>query len=118
MTFIERVYKQSIIILIPLSIISAFIDWKKLPISIIIGGILGLLNLGGLARGVGSFLGASKVRATIAVIFSSFLRLTALAFILAILFIYKLVNALGILIGFTIVFIVILKEGLRVAKKL
>jgi len=116
MNLIKRIYKQTIIILLPISIISAFIEWQKLPISILIGGILGLINLRGLARGVEGLIRMGRPAA--AIIFSSLLRLSILAFILIILIIYELINILGILIGFTIVFIAILKEGLKAAKEL
>jgi hypothetical protein len=113
---IKRTYKLAIIILLPLSILSAFIEWKRLPISILIGGILGLANLRGIARGVEGLI--VKNRPSGVLIFFSLLRLTILASILAILVIFKLVNIFGILIGFTVVFIVIIKEGLSVAKEL
>jgi len=88
---------------------------RELALSILIGGILGLVNLRGLARGVEGLIGS--YRPTGKIIFFSLLRLTALAVILGILFYYRAVNVLGILIGFTIVFATIIKEGLRSAKK-
>lgn len=115
MSLVKRTIRLSVIILLPLSILSAFIEWKKLPLSILIGGILGLVNLRGLARGVESLIGTH--RPTGKIIFSSLLRLTILACILSILFINKIVNPLGILIGFTVVFASIIKEGLRAVKE-
>jgi hypothetical protein len=114
---IKKTFKQTFIILLPLSILSAFIEWKKLPLSILLGGILGLLNLKGLARGVENLIGITQ-RATGILIISSLLRLSLLALVLAILIIYRLVNILGILIGFTVVFISIVIEGLRQARGL
>ncbi len=113
---VKRTFRLSAIILIPLSIFSAFLLGRKLAMSILIGGILGLLNLRGLARGVEGLL--SSYRPTGKIIFLSLLRLTALAFVLAVFFYYGLVNALGILIGFTVVFVSIIKEGLRSVKEL
>jgi hypothetical protein len=113
---IKRTYKLAIIILLPLSILSALIEWKRLPISILIGGILGLANLRGIARGIEGLI--VKNRPTGMLVFFSLLRLTVLASILAILLIYKLVNIFGFLIGFTVVLIVIIKEGLSVAKEM
>jgi hypothetical protein len=40
-----------------------------------------------------------------------------IAFILVVLALLKLINFLGILIGFTVVFILVIKEGLRAAKE-
>ncbi|MEW6003048.1 MAG: hypothetical protein AB1638_10435 [Nitrospirota bacterium] len=116
MNLIKRIYKQLIIILLPLSTLSALIEWKRLPLSIIIGGILGLANLKGLAWGVEGLIW--KHRSSGRLIFFSLLRFLILAFILAILVIYRLVNIFGILAGFTVVFILVLKEGLRYAREL
>jgi hypothetical protein len=87
---------------------------RKLALSILIGGILGLVNLRGLARGVEGLIGS--YRPTGKIVFLSLLRLTALAVILGILFYYK-ADPLGILIGFTVVFAAIIKEGLRSVKE-
>jgi hypothetical protein len=113
---IKRTYKQSVIILLTVSILSAFIEWKRLPVSILVGGILGLANLGGIARGVEGLI--RKHRSSGKLIFFSIFRLTILTAILTILVIYKQVNIFGLLIGFTVVFIVIMKEGLRASKEM
>jgi len=114
MDLIKRIYRQGIVILLPLSAISAFFEWKKLPISILFGGILGFANLKGLAWGLRDF--AISAKPSGRVIFLSLFRFFMLAFILLILSILKLINLVGILIGFTVIFILILKEGLRAAK--
>lgn len=115
MNLIKRIYKQGIIILLPLAIVSAIIEWKKLPISILIGGLLGFANLKGLSWGVEKFFGPFKPSGKI--IFLSIVRLFILTCILIILAVLKLINLLGILIGFTVIFILILKEGLLSAKE-
>lgn len=112
---IKRIYKQGIFILLPLAAIAALVEWKKLPISILVGGILGLANLKGLAWGLKDF--AISARPSGKVIFLSLVRFFILAFILIILVIEKLVNPVGILIGFTVVFALVIKEGLRIAKE-
>lgn len=116
MNLVKKIYKLSIIILIPLSVLSAFIEWPKLPIGILVGGILGLVNLGGLARGVQGLIGTYKPTGKL--VMFSLLRLSILAFVLGIIVISKKVNVFGILIGFTVVFISILREGLRSAREL
>jgi hypothetical protein len=116
MILLKRIYKKAILILLPLALLSAFIEWKKLPMSILIGGILGLINLRGLARGVYSIVGT--YRPTAKMIISTIFRLGFLAVVLIILFAYKVVNVFGILIGFTVVFILIITEGLRIAKEM
>jgi diacylglycerol kinase len=116
MNLTKRIYKQGILILLLVVAISAFFDWRKYPLSILIGGILGLVNLRSLARGVENLVGTFSPTAKL-VIFS-ILRLAALAAILTILIAYGLVSIFGLLIGFTIVFFVIMKEGLRESKEL
>ena len=116
MTLLNRIYKRAILILIILALLSAFIEWKKLPMSILIGGILGLINLRGLARGVYSIVGT--YRPTAKMVISTIFRLGFLAVVLIILFALKVVNVFGILIGFTVVFVLIITEGLRAAKEM
>jgi hypothetical protein len=116
MVLLKRIYKKAILILLPLALLSAFIEWKKLPMSILIGGILGLINLRGLARGVYSIVGT--YRPTAKIVISTIFRLGFLAVVLILLFALKIVNVFGILIGFTVVFILIITEGLRLAKEL
>ena len=113
---VKRTFRLSSIILLPLSIVSAFLWGRKIAMGILIGGILGLVNLRGLARGVEGLMGAYRPRGGKLVFFSLF-RLTLLAVILALLLIYRLVNPFGILIGFTVVFAAIMKEGLRATKE-
>src|SRR4030042_1750134 len=120
MNLTKRIYKQAAIILLALAVFSAFIEkyinLEKLPISIIIGGILGLVNLRGLARSVENLVGT--YRPTAKVVIFSILRLAMLAVVLIILIALRLVSIMGLLIGFTIVFFVIMKEGLRESKEL
>ncbi|MBE0425096.1 MAG: hypothetical protein IBX72_00405 [Nitrospirae bacterium] len=112
---VRRIYKQGIIILLPLAVISAFFEWKKLPISILLGGALGLANLKGLEWGLERLLETYRPRGKL--LFLSFFRFFILACILLILAVFKLVNFFGILIGFTVVFVLILKEGIRSAAR-
>ena len=118
---IKRIHRQALIFLIVAAAITTLIaalteitDWRKMPHSVLIGGLLGLANLKGLAWGLKDF--ATLHRPSGKLIFWSMLRFFVLAFILIILAILKLINFFGILIGFTVVFALILKEGLRIAK--
>ncbi len=114
MDLITRIAKKALLVLIPLALLSAFIEWKKLPASVLIGGILGLANIKGLAWGVRGLLGNGK--ATGRMIFFSMFRLFLLFIVLALLVYLKLVNVFGILAGFTVIFILLMIEGLRYAK--
>jgi hypothetical protein len=111
---IKRINKQSIIILVVAAAFSSLYEWKKFPFSILIGGLLGLANLTGLAWGLRDF---AIYRSSGKVIFLSIFRFLILALILTVLAVLKLVNLIGILIGFTIVFVLVLVEGLRTAKR-
>jgi len=115
MEFLKGVTKKGIIIILLLVGVSAIFEWKKLPLGILCGGVLGLLNLKGLVRGVEGFIGTEK--ATAKMVFLSMTRLFALAVAIFILIYFKIVNVLGLLLGFTAVFILILIEGMRAAKE-
>jgi hypothetical protein len=119
---IKRIHRQALIFLIitaaVTTVIAAFAtsaDWRKLPHSVLIGGLLGLANLKGLAWGLKDF--TTLRRPTGKLVFWSMIRFFILAAILIILAIFKLINFFGILIGFTVVFVLIIKEGLRAARE-
>ena len=114
MDLIHRIQKSSLIVLIPLAALSAFIEWKHLPLSVLIGGALGLVNLRGLAWGVRGLLGAEK--ATSRMLFFSQFRIIMLFFVLAAIVYLKLVDIFGILAGFTVVFSMVIIEGLKYAR--
>lgn len=116
---VKRINRQSIYLLIPLAALSAFIEWKKLPISIIVGGLIALANLRGLQWGVtGIFRTEEASESKGKLVFFSMFRLLLVFFVLAILLYLRLVNPLGILAGLTVVFLLIIKEGLKEAKRL
>lgn len=119
---IKRVHRQSLIFLIIAAAISTFItvvaslgDWRKMPHSVLIGGLLGLANFKGLAWGLKDF--AVQQRPTGKLIFWSMVRFFILAAILIILALLKLINFVGVLIGLTVVFTLIIKEGYHEVKQ-
>ena len=114
MDLIKRIYRKSFLVLIPLAMLSALIEWKKLPMSIIIGGALGFANIKGLAWGVRGLTGTG--RATGRMILFSMFRLFLLFAILSLLVYLRLVNVFGILAGFTVIFALLMIEGLKYAK--
>lgn len=114
MDLIKRIYNKSFLVILPMALLSAFIEWKKLPLSIVIGGALGLANIKGLAWGVRGLIGAG--RATGRMIFFSMFRLFLLFAILSVLVYLRLVNVFGILAGFTVIFVLLMIEGLKYAK--
>ncbi|OGW30606.1 MAG: hypothetical protein A2X54_04585 [Nitrospirae bacterium GWF2_44_13] len=112
---VRKVYKQSAFTLIPFAIISALIEWKKLPVSILIGGILALANLKGLAWGIGGLIGTGE-QVSGKLVFLSLIRFFILSIILIILLWLKVINIAGIFVGITTVLIVLLIAGFKAAK--
>ncbi|GBE38306.1 MAG TPA: hypothetical protein ENH31_05420 [Nitrospirae bacterium] len=114
MEILKRVMIKSIIILLPAAGAAAFLKWEKMPEGIIAGGALGLLNLRGLVRSVEGLAGAEK--AALRMVILSMIRLTVLLAVIFPLIWLRIVNVIGMLIGFTIVFMLILFEGARVGR--
>ena len=119
---IKRIHRQALIFLIITATVTTIIvaatavaDWRKFPHSVLIGGLLGLANFKGLAWGLKDF--AVLQRPSGKLIFWSMVRFFILALILVVLALLKLINFVGILIGLTVVFALILKEGLREVKQ-
>ncbi len=114
---IKRIYRQSIWAIIPISLISIFFtswDWR-FSLSILIGGFIGVLNLKGIVWSVRSLLGAEKAQTKMMTL--SMFRFLVIFSMLIILAIFKVIKPYGLLIGFTVVFIIMVKEGLIAAKK-
>jgi len=119
---IKRIHRQALIFLVITATVTTIIvaatsvaDWRRFPHSVLIGGLLGLANFKGLAWGLKDF--AALQRPSGKLIFWSMVRFFILALILVVLAILKLINFVGILIGLTVVFGLILKEGLREVKQ-
>jgi len=119
---IKKIHRQALLFLIVTATVTTIIvaatgvaDWRKFPHSVLIGGLLGLANFKGLAWGLKDF--AVLQRPSGKLIFWSMVRFFILAFILVVLALLQLINFVGILIGLTVVFGLILKEGLREVKQ-
>lgn len=115
MEILKGVIKKGILILIPSAVIAGFFERKGLPAGIIAGGLFGILNLRGLVRGVEGFIGSKGL--TGKVVFMSMIRLLILFMAIFILLWFKIVNVLGLFFGFTVIFILILTEGIKVARR-
>ncbi len=116
MELIKRINKKAFIVLAVCAAASGFVEWRRLPLSIIVGGVLGLVNLKGLSWSVEGLIGTH--RPTGKMIFFSIFRLLILFVIISALVFLKLVNIFGILIGFTVVFALLLVEGVRYAQRM
>ena len=129
MDLVKKVIKQTIIVILPLVILSLLVDWNKeslrflrpfgnpayVTISIILGAILGIANLKGMTWGIESMLGTHQANAKL--VFLSLLRLFILFAVIIVLAALQLINFLGLLAGMTVVFIFLIKEGLKMAQR-
>jgi len=129
MDLIKKVTRKSVIVIFPLILLSFLVDWNDerlkfiglfgnpglMAMSILIGGVIGLANLKGLVWGIESLLGTH--RADTRMVFLSLLRLFILFALIIILVVMRLINLLGFLIGMTVVFLVLIREALRIAKE-
>ncbi|MBI4686197.1 MAG: hypothetical protein HY756_00145 [Nitrospirae bacterium] len=115
MEILKGVIKKSLIIIIPAVLVSAFFKQQGFPLGILTGWLLGIINLRGLVRNVKGLIGAERAAAKI--LFLNISRLSAIFIAIFALIYFKIVNAFGLLIGFTVVFILILTEGLKAGKE-
>ncbi len=116
MEILKGVIKKSIFIILPAIILSSFfIEPREFPLGILMGWLFGVLNLRQLSRSVEGLIGTKK--ATFKLVFLSMVRLLALFAAIFVLIYYRVVNVFGLLIGFTVVFVLILVEGAKVAKR-
>ena len=129
MELTKRVIKQSIFAILPLVILAFLIRAKLeqieflvllgnprlIPSSIVIGSILGILNLKGLAWGIESLLGTHKANVTLLIL--NILRLLILFIIITILVAFRLVNLIGLTLGMTVVLFILIKEGVKMARQ-
>ena len=112
---LNRIYKQAAFILIPVAIAAFFFTEWRFSFSILIGGLIGIVNLKGLAWSVKGLLGTEKASAKMMAL--SMFKLFFIFSILIILAVVGVLKAYGLLIGFTIFFILMIKEGLLFSKK-
>ena len=115
MEILKRVIIKTIIIILPAAILSyIYIEPQKVPLGILLGGLFGLFNLRQLTRNVTGLVGSEK--ATFKLVFLSMTRLLVLFAAIFLLVSNGIVNVLGLLFGFTVVYALILIEGARVSK--
>lgn len=124
---VKRVIRISVPLLLILCGISLIIDWHSIRFaglfgstrfishSIIIGGLLGLANLKGLVWGIETLLGTQKANTRL--VYLSLIRLGILFAIIITLAGMKLINLIGLVAGLTTVFIVMIIEGIKMAKE-
>jgi hypothetical protein len=107
---VKRIYIRAAVLLLVAALISAIWGWNGWPLGIATGGLLGIVNLKAMVWGIKGMLGV--YRASSVLVLFSIMRLFILLAIIGWLLKHGIVNMPGVLIGFTIVFIVVMKEGL------
>ncbi len=107
----KRIFKIAGTAVLVLTAASAFFLPKKIPAGILAGGVLSLANFRALAWGVTGLLGTRK--ATGKMIFFSGLRFAIIVALLIGLLKLGLVDLLGVIVGMTAVFSVIIAAGAR-----
>jgi hypothetical protein len=112
---INDIARNSVYILIPAAIVSAFLPWENIPFSILVGGLLGILNIKALAWSIEGTLGASHTN--MKMLFFAQFRLVILVLIVALLAYLKLITLFGLLAGFSVVFLQVLITGLKHSRK-
>ncbi len=125
----NKILKQTLVVVVPLTVLSLMVDWNTealrfvrpfgnprfLPASIIIGAVLGVANMRAMIWGLEHMLGSHQASAKL--VFLSLFRLFILFAIIIILAALNLINFFGLLVGMTVVFIFLIREGLKMAQK-
>ena len=126
---VKKILKQTTFVVVPLVLLSLLVDWNReglrflrpfgnpdfMTISIIVGAVLGIANLKAMMWGLERMLGTHQASGKL--VFLSLFRLFILFAIIIILAALNLINFLGLLAGMTVVFLLLIKEGLKMAQK-
>ncbi len=116
---VQRIRKKSLLVLLPVALVGAYFDYKRVPVSVILGGAIGVVNLKAIQWGVTAMLRPEDTTgAKGRLVFFSMLRLLGIFVLLALLLKLRLINILAVLAGLTVVFAFIIFEGFREAKSL
>ena len=116
MDILKNIIKKSLFVLIPVVIAAAFIESRKLPLGIFLGWLFGIVNFKGMIKNIEGMTDIHKAKSKIFIL--SVFRLGILFAAIAALAYFKIINIIGLLVGFTIVFIFILIEGMKAGRQL
>jgi len=114
MNILKGVIKKSAIVILPLMAISAFIDWKQAPSGIMAGWLIGIINLRMVSKNVMTLLGWE--RATVKVVLLNMTRLIGVFSVIALLVYLKVISVIGFVVGFTVVVMCIIIQGLEIGR--
>ncbi len=114
MELYKAIIKKSLFVLIPVLVASVFIESQKLPLGIFLGWFFGLTNFKGMVKNVQGITDIHQLKSKLFVL--GIFRLGILFAAIFALAYFKVINLIGLLVGFTIVFVFIMIEGLNAAK--
>lgn len=112
-----RFYLKAAVVVMILAGLSSLKTPHDFVAGVLAGGALSIINLREMHKGLRVILGMERPSAR-RLLFSGILRLIILASAIIVIAAMKLVNLLGLLIGFAVVPLVLLIEGLVFARKL
>lgn len=115
MELIRRVSRRSLALVGLLGVGSIFLKGQNLPPSVLVGGVLGVINIRWMARGLGPLLGETPPASKIW--FLSAFRLVIICTIIIALAATGRLNLLAFLAGFSAVVAVVVWEGAQAARK-
>jgi len=111
----RRYYRHAVIVTIAAAALSALIESKRLPVGIIVGGVLAIINIRGLSKGLYNLL--SQPHPARRLFMAGTFRLMMLATVITLLAYYRLVDLLGLLAGFAVASMVLIIEGLGAVRR-
>jgi len=112
---IQRITKQSLIVIPPLAVVAFFFTELLFSVNLFIGGAISLFSFRAMAWAVRNFLGTQVAQAVIMGI--SVAKILLIFVFLVILAYFRLIKAVPLLAGFTLVLAIVIKEALITAKK-
>ncbi len=111
----RRIYRQAAVVT-PVLALAALVaaGWRQ-GLGVLVGGLFGMVNLRGIVWAVTALAGTHKAQAKM--ILLSMAKLFVVFSILLLLSVLGLIHPIGLAIGFTVVVVIILKEGWRTARQ-
>jgi F0F1-type ATP synthase assembly protein I len=112
---LQRITKQTLIVIPPLAIIAYFFAGWLFAFNLVVGGAISLFSFKAMAWAVRNFLGQQMAQAIIMGI--SIAKILAIFIFLVVLAYFRLISAVPLLAGFTLVLAIVIKEALIAARK-
>lgn len=111
----RRYYRHAVIVTIASAALAALIEPRRLPVGVAVGGVLAIINIRGLSKGLYNLL--SQPHPARRLFMAGTFRLMMLATVITLLAYYRLVDLLGLLAGFAVASMVLVIEGLGAVRR-